>query len=301
MAVFQQFSRDQPGMHAIVAEFRRLADRYDGRVLLGEAYTDVERLARYYGTAEEPELHLPLNPAFLRQQWEADEIWQGINDYLGVIPQHGWPTWSLGNHDMNRLAGRAHGPQLRVAAMLLMTLRGTPTLYYGDEIGMHDVPVPPEMTEDPQGRRQPDRSRDVARTAMQWDDSPHAGFTTGKPSVVVGSDYRQLNVAAQERDPHSLLNLYRRLIALRKEKPALSAGLQSSVQRRAPTIAYLRKTSEQRILVILNLSGDSYSFDFTDYALHARLLLSTHAGSEGESVGGVVDLHGNEGVILELA
>jgi alpha-glucosidase len=136
---------------------------------------------------------------------------------------------------------------------------------------------------------------------MQWDDSTHAGFTAGQPGIVVGGDYRDLNVAAQDKDSHSLLNLYRRLIALRNENVALCCGLQSPVQRRAPTVAYLRKTSEQRILVILNLSGDSFSFDFTDYALRAKLLLSTHPGGEGQSVGGAVHLRGNEGVILELA
>lgn len=300
-AVVQKFTRNQPELHAIVAELRRRADVFPNRVLLGETYMGAKQLAQYYGTPERPELHLPLNPLFLRQRWDADEMTCVINEYLEAIPSHGWPTWSLGNHDMNRVAGRATGDQLRVAAMLLLTLRGTPTVYYGDEIGMHDVPVPPERMEDPQGLRQPHRSRDVARSAMQWDDSRHAGFSTGEPSVVVAADYRAINVAGQQQEARSLLSLYRRLIALRQSERELAAGLQSPVMRQAPTIAYLRKVPNQRLLIVLNLAGDAYSFDFTGNASRGQVLLRTTMQGEGAECPGQVQLQGNEGVILRLS
>src|SRR5690606_18916794 len=120
----------------------------------------------------------------------------------------------LGNHDQHRIATRVGLAQARVAAMLLLTLRGTPTLYYGDEIGMRDVPIPPEMVHDPLERNIPGKGlgRDPERTPMQWSPEPNAGFTTGTPWLPIAEDYRSVNVEVQRSDPRSMLNLYRRLI-----------------------------------------------------------------------------------------
>jgi alpha-glucosidase len=232
--------------------------------------------------------------------WDADGLVAGVRDYAAAIPEHGWPNWTLGNHDMRRLSDRARAGQERVAAMLLLTLRGTPTIYYGDEIGMHNVPVPPEQAEDPQGKTQPHRSRDVARTPMQWDTSASAGFTTDDPWLPVASDFRRLNVAAQERDPQSLLNLYRDIIKLRRKEPALLTGTQRLVKRKAPTIAYLREGGGRRLLVLLNMAGDTFDFAVGDYGSRGRILLSTHSDGRQAEVQDEVRLRGNEGVIVAL-
>jgi alpha-glucosidase len=151
----------------------------------------------------------------LSQRWDAEEIANAITRYL-TRSRRTAGHWAWGNHDFYRLTSRATEDQLRVGAMLLLTLQGTPLIYYGEEIGMCDVEIPPELVEDPQGKTQPTRNRDVARTPMQWNHGPNAGFTTGKPFFPIAENYRLVNVESQERDPRSLLAVYRRLIAFRR-------------------------------------------------------------------------------------
>jgi alpha-glucosidase len=183
--------------------------------------------------------------------------------------------------------------------MLLLTLRGTPVIYSGEEIGMHDVVVPPERSEDPQGKTQPTRTRDVARTPMQWNDGPNAGFTTGKPLFPVADDYVQINVAAEERDPRSLLALYRRLIGLRKTQLALTVGLQTPVVCRPPLLYFCRELSDRGLAVVLNMGTDELSFDFGEIGQKAvRLLLSTYLDRVDERPEKEVRLRSNEGLIL---
>ncbi|MEX2176646.1 MAG: alpha-amylase family glycosyl hydrolase [Pirellulaceae bacterium] len=299
-AVLHLHTRNQPGLHPLVAGMRQVSDEFPERVLLGEAYIEVKELVRYYGTRSAPELHLPLNPSLLRQRWDADELTAAIKQYLKEIPAHGWPTWANGNHDMPRIGERATVEQERVAAMLLLTLRGTPSIYYGEEIGMSNVSIPPEMTEDPQGRIQPHRNRDVARTPMQWNDSPNAGFTAGDPLLPVADNYRDVNVARQQHDPQSLLNLYRRLLALRKAEPALQRGSQQVIERQAPTVAYLREQDGRRLLVLLNLAGDTYSFRFAGLGRQGRILFSTHLEWPDSTATDKITLRGNEGVVVVL-
>lgn len=299
-AVFQVHNRSQPGVHQHVAALRSVCGEFDDRVLLGEVYASPEELVRYYGTPGQPELHLPLNPQLLSQPWDAEGIANAITRYLDAVSQHGWPNWAWGNHDFHRLASRAKGDQLRVAAMLLFTLRGTPTIYYGEEIGMCDVEIPPELVEDPQGKTQPTRKRDVARTPMQWNQGPNAGFTTGTPFFPLAEDYRQVNVEFQEQDPRSLLSVYRRLITLRKAEPALTDGLQTPIIHRSPLLFFRRELPDRKLLTVLNMAANDVPFDFSEVGTKARLLLSTFLDKEGESLGPEIHLRGNEGLILAL-
>ena len=222
--VIQQYTRNQRGNHRLMAAIRDASDAFPERVLLGEMYLPVEELVTYYGTQQRPELHLPLNLQLLFQNWDADSLQQLLEQYYRVMPEHGWPSWSFGNHDVSRLASRAPGDQARVAAMLLLTLRGTPTLYYGDEIGMRDSRIPSDKAQDPQHKSWPGHSRDVARTPMQWDSSPLTGFTRGQPWLPVAPNAATTNVAAAQRDPRSLLALYRRLIEVRRAHPGAGSG-----------------------------------------------------------------------------
>ena len=299
-AVIHKYTRHLPAVHEVVAEMRKWCDEYPERILLGETYISIKDSMAFYGSKERPELHLPLNSHLLLRPWDADGLAAGVRDYAAAIPPHGWPNWTLGNHDMRRLTERARSGQERVAAMLVLTLRGTPIIYYGDEIGMHNVPVSPAQAEDPQGKVQPHRSRDVARTPMQWTAEDRAGFTTGEPWLPIAADYRKLNVAAQERDPNSLLNLYRRLIKLRRTEPALHLGQQRMIERSAPTIAYLRELEGRRLLVLLNMAGDSFDFDFNGHGNQGQILLSTCTDERPLQVQGKVNLRGNEGLIIAL-
>ena len=219
------YTTDRPEVHDIIAGMRNVMNEYEDRLMIGEIYLPVERLVTYYGT-ESSGVHLPFNFQLIEIPWHAPAIAAAIDAYEAALPSHGWPNWVLGNHDKSRIASRVGPAQARIAAMLLMTLRGTPTMYYGDEIGMHDVSIPPESVRDPWEINVPGFGvgRDPQRTPMQWDDSPHAGFTTGEPWLPVASDYLDINVGRERNDPASMLTLYRRLIELRKAESALTLG-----------------------------------------------------------------------------
>ena len=135
------YTTDLPEVHEVIAGLRRVVDEFPERVLIGEIYLPIDRLVTYYGRNLEG-AHLPFNFALLDAPWEARGIAKLIDEYEAALPPGGWPNWVLGNHDRPRIAGRVGPAQARIAAMLLLTLRGTPTIYYGDEIGMPQVPDP---------------------------------------------------------------------------------------------------------------------------------------------------------------
>jgi oligo-1,6-glucosidase/alpha-glucosidase len=255
--LIQQHSTDQPEAHDIAAEFRALADDYGARVLVGEIFLPNDRLARWYGAPERPEVHLPFNFALIETAWDAPTLARVIDDYERLIPTHGWPNWVIGSHDAPRIAARVGEAQARVAVMLLLTLRGTPTLYQGDEIGIGPVTIPPDRIRDPQHFRQPnlDIGRDRSRTPMAWDDSAQAGFSTAEPWLPLHDDWHTRNVAAQARDPGSMLSLYRDLLALRRATSALSLGEYASAEADTDVLAFERTYGDDRLLVALNLSA----------------------------------------------
>lgn len=297
------YTADRPEVHEVVAEMRQVIDTYSGRVLIGELYLPIERLVGYYG-ADLSGLHLPFNFQLINASWNAHEIAGLVADYERALPEGGWPNWVLGNHDKSRIASRIGRPQARVAAMLLLTLRGTPTLYYGDEIGMRDVPIPPELVQDPLEKNVPGLGlgRDPQRTPMQWDDSPQAGFSTAEPWLPLAPDHRDWNVAAQERDPGGLLNLYRRLAALRRRHPALHIGAYQPVPTQGSVLAYRRRHQDECILVALNLGGAPARVHLSGPgAQRGRVLLSTHTDRMDETVDGAAELHGNEGLVILLS
>ncbi len=166
------YTTDRPEIHGLIAEMRSVIEEYEDRVMIGEIYLPIERLVTYYGN-EGTGIHLPYNFQLILLPWDARKIDSAIHAYEALLPTWGWPNWVLGNHDKSRVATRVGSAQARVAAMLLLTLRGTPTIYYGDEIGMHDVPIPPDRIHDPVEKNMPGLGlgRDPQRTPMQWDGS----------------------------------------------------------------------------------------------------------------------------------
>jgi alpha-glucosidase len=293
------FTTDRPETMDIVAEMRAVLDQYGDRVLIGEIYLPYERLVAYYGShPDRPGAHLPFNFRLLLVPWRADEIMAAITAYEAVLPAHGWPNWVLGNHDQPRLASRVGRAQARVAAMLLLTLRGTPTLYYGDEVGMEDVPIPPDLEQDPARFDGPNGGRDPERTPMRWDGSSGAGFTSGTPWLPVGGDLERVNVAAQRDDPASSLNLHRRLLALRRSEAALSIGAWSPLTADGDLLAYERSHAGRRLVVALNLGHEPLEADVLGGG-SGRVLLSTALDRADETVAGRVRLRPDEGLIVE--
>lgn len=295
------YSADRPEVHAVIAGLRRVIDAYDDRVMIGEIYLPVERLMHYYGK-DLSGAHLPFNFQLIEAPWHAQGLAALIAEYERLLPPGGWPNWVLGNHDRHRIASRVGLAQARVAAMLLLTLRGTPTLYYGDELGLRDVPIPPEAVVDPWEKNVPGHGhgRDPERSPMPWDDTPQAGFTTGRPWLPLGADYEVVNVAAQTADPTAILTLYRRLIALRRAEPALAIGDYVPVATTGDLLAYERRHEGRRLLIALNLGADPYVLEFPEADLHGRIRLSTHLDRDDEAVASEVDLRADEGVIVEV-
>ncbi|HEX2081569.1 MAG TPA: alpha-amylase family glycosyl hydrolase, partial [Longimicrobium sp.] len=222
-----------------------------------------------------------------------------VRRYEELLPAGAWPSWVLGNHDRHRIASRVGTAQARVAAMLLLTLRGTPTLYYGDEIGMRDVPIPPERVQDPWEKNLPGRGlgRDPERTPMQWSAEPNAGFTTGEPWLPLADDYADVNVQAQRGDPGSMLALHRALLALRRREPALSLGDWAPVDADGDVLAYLRSHGASRFLVALNLGAEPAAVELDG---SGSVVLSTLPDAESKPVHGTIQLRGDEGMIVRL-
>ena len=295
------YSEDQFEVHEISREMRELADSYEDRVLIGEIYLPLERLMSYYGEKMDG-VHLPFNfQLILLQDWDAESVRRSVDEYEAALPEGGWPNWVLSNHDNPRVASRIGPERARLAQMLLLTLRGTPTIYYGDEIGMSDVEVPAHRVVDPRGKDQPELSRDPARTPMQWDSTPKAGFTDGDPWLPIAEDSIEVNVAVQREDPGSMLSFFRRLIWLRKELPALNKGSYRSIEtENSAVFAYLREHEGLRVLVALNFGNEPHQVKLPLPENEVELLCSTHQNRSEDADISQLKLQPDEGVMVLL-
>jgi alpha-glucosidase len=293
------YSTDQAEVHEVIAQMRRVIDEFDSRVLIGEIYLPLERLVAYYGKNLEG-AHLPFNFALLSAPWDARGIEKIIFEYESVVPPGAWPNWVLGNHDRPRVASRVGREQARLAAMLLLTLRGTPTLYYGDEIGMRQVAIAPDQVRDPFEKNVPGigMGRDGCRTPMQWSATPHAGFSTATPWLPVADDFSHENVVNLDADSRSILSLYKALIGLRKKLPQLVSGDYVPVAAQGDLLLFRRQSEGRAVVVALNLGADPVSLESETIGLQGKILLSTFMDRQGEKVQGALDLRGDEGVII---
>jgi len=305
MPLFQSqlpvYTTDRPENQDVVAGLRAVVDEFDDRVLIGEIYLPLNRLVAYYGKNLKG-VQLPFNFQLLQSPWDARSIADLIDRYESALPVGGWPNWVLGNHDNPRIASKVGAAQARVAGLILLTLRGTPTMYYGDEIGMHNVPIPPERIQDPLEKNVPGKGlgRDPCRTPMQWDTSPHAGFGDHESWLPIAADAAQINVAVEDRDPGSILSLYRRLLELRRQHAALSIGGYQAVAARGAVLAYVRHTHDERLLVVTNLGVESAEFGLQSMGRAHSALLSTYLEGEPDITDGILSLRPNEGVVIEL-
>jgi alpha-glucosidase len=300
-ALLPLYTADRPETLRMIALMRRLVDRYPERLLIGELYLPIQRLMAYYGEGGAG-VHLPANFHLILVDWHARRIADLIAAYEAALPPGAWPNWVLGNHDRPRVASRVGPEQARVAAMLLLTLRGTPTIYYGDEIGMRDVPIPPDAVQDPWEKNVPGLGlgRDPERTPMQWADGPGAGFTTGWPWLPIAADAHLVNVARQRDDPRSILTLHRRLLALRRARPALAVGDYAPVEATGDVLAYVRAAPADRCLVALNLGPSPQALEVPPRLRADRVLLSTHLDRDDPAKGRIA-LRADEGVVIALA
>lgn len=295
------YSTDRPEVHTIISQMRQVLDSYGERMMVGEIYLPVEQLITYYG-AQGSGVHLPFNFHLILTDWRAPTIAALIEQYEAALPAYGWPNWVLGNHDQPRLATRLGPEQARVAGMLLLTLRGTPTMYYGDEIGMQNVPIPPDRIQDPVEKNLPGKGlgRDPQRTPMRWNNTPLAGFSAHDPWLPIGPQPEGVSVAEQKEDPTSTLTFYRRMLALRRQEPALSVGGFSSGPTSDEVLSYVRRYKDDRFIIALNLTNRPATLE-TPMVVQGTIVLSTHLDRERETIDGPVELRGGEGVIIRSA
>ncbi|MDM0002633.1 alpha-amylase family glycosyl hydrolase [Variovorax sp. J22P240] len=300
------YNTDLPEVQQIVVEMRRVVDAFSdthsSRVLIGELYLPLSRLVAYYGLNARGVLEgvqLPFNFQLIATEWQAARIDRLVRDYEAALPAGAQPNWVLGNHDKSRIASRVGPRMARLAAMLLLTLRGTPTLYYGDEIGMTDVPIPVDEVQDPFEKNKPGMGlgRDPQRTPMPWSAASNAGFTTGAPWLRLADDWRTLNVEAQSHDAGSMLALYRRLIALRRAQPALKRGNYEALDAGDEVLAYARNGEGQRLVVLLNFGATSRPLSKALVTRQSIVLASTDAARAGFIKGPLV-LAPYEGVVI---
>jgi alpha-glucosidase len=258
------YDRNRPETIDLVRWLRSTVDRYPERMLVGEVYNEppgnAELSAAYYAAGTG--LHLAFDFSLLFAKWSADEFGAAIDRWDALLPEACWPVHTLGNHDQHRLLSRHataanRAARGRVAAALLLTLRGTPFLYYGDEIGMIDGKIRRSELQDPLGKQYWPLpfGRDPARTPMQWTDDGNAGFSRVKPWLPVHQDFASINVARAEDDPASLLHWYRNLIRIRRAEPALQRGSYRRLQQGPGVLGYLREHDGDRIVVLLNFDS----------------------------------------------
>ena len=279
------YSQNRPEVHDIHRGFRRLLDQYSAegstRVSVGEVYLmDVDEMAKYFGNGKD-ELHLAFNFSFLWSRWGADRFGRRIARTEDLLNRVGaWPTYTLSNHDHSRHATRYGPDRVAATAMMLLTLRGSPFIYYGEELGMEDVAEA--------GGHDP-MARDPERTPMRWDGSPNGGFTTGQPWLPLCPP--GVNVEAQTGDPESPLSFYRHLLALRRRLPALRAGEQHRLDAPEDVLAWTRGDA---VDVAINMGDTAHSV-----RLEGRVVAATERPREGETVRGEVVLAPDEGVVVE--
>ena len=267
-------SSNRPEVMDVIAEMRDVLDAYQGdRVLIGELYQPVEQLVFYYGKNNEG-VHLPFNFNLMWLDWKAWGVMTLVEIYERHLPAGAWPTWVLGNHDQPRVATRRGPAQARLAMMLMLTLRGTPTLYQGEELGLENAVIPVDEIQDPFAKAGKGQGRDGERTPMPWDGSTHFGFSTHQPWLRLGLDSVTKNVALQERDQHSMLAMTRALLQLRKQAPALSVGEWTPLYADDHLLVYERFDAQSRFVVILNFTDKTVLAEAPPYP--AQLLLSTY-------------------------
>jgi alpha-glucosidase len=290
-----EFSMNRPEVHDVLRHWRELSDPY-GAVLVGETYVhDLETLATFYGNGVD-ELHLAFNFVFLLAEFGVATLAPIVERTQEVLPEHAWPVWTLGNHDITRYPtrwARRDADLARCLLMLLLTLRGTPVIYYGDELAMRQTKVPSDRVLDPEARRDPAAGRDGARTPMPWSAEPGLGFTAAgvEPWLPFG-DPSVANVAEQREDPQSPLRLTRDLIALRRSEADLLTGAYSEVRASDDLWVYRRGS---RHLVALNCGTEEKEIPVT-----GGIVIATRRSRDGEAVDGTLALGPHEGAVLRL-
>ena len=300
------FDIDQPEMFDFLQKFRELLDSYPERYSVGETFMgNYQTAAKYMG---EKALHAAFEFSFLNSRFKPSSFYQTINRWENELSQKGWPCYVLNNHDVVRSATRytrnEDDERLKVLAALLLTLRGTPFVYYGEEIGMRDIPILKKADVlDPVGKKfwPFHKGRDGCRSLMQWNSDQNAGFSTQVPWLPVHQNYHWRNVDKQEKDENSILSFYKKLLKLRKTNPVLQNGMYIPLTYDPQKLlAYIRQNNQQTALIALNFSKRSVGLVLSSQLLKEewKLLISNKRDSLPMINDRKITLSGYEALIL---
>lgn len=305
----KRYNRHHPETHLVLKGFRKVLDQYPGITSVGEIISENPAVvASYYGDNND-ELHMNFYFALAQCRWKAGAFRRSVERWEAHLPASAWPAYVLSNHDIARAISRygrrgREDRQARLLALMLLTLRGTPFIYYGEEIGMKEAKLPRQALKDPVGVKWFPffRGRDGARTPMQWTGGRNAGFTAGEPWLPVGPELEKRNVETQESDSGSLLNFFRRVIHLRRTLPALQEGSYTGITRGVPASCYLyaREFQNVRLIVALNFSNRRRKCSLDPSRASYRVLLSTGPDRKEETITGQITLEPLEGCLLQL-
>jgi alpha-glucosidase len=302
--LIEVFSKNIPEIHDFNRLLRRLVDQYGDRLLQGELYKSLEEIVKHYGANDE--LHLPLNSELMSSgcEWSAESVREVVDRYERLLPVGAWPNWSLSNHDKHRIVSRIGLAQAKIGMMLLLTLRGTPTIYYGDELGMEDGWIPAEHIQDPWEIKAPGIGvgRDPERTPMLWNNSANAGFCSESviPWLPIAQDYSSINVEAQKSNSRSFLALTRSLLRVRRQQSALHLGEYQSLYSPPQLFCYRRFNETSDILIALNFSSQFQEWTLPiEFRNQSTVMLSTFMDRQGGQLRDIVELRGNEGLIIQ--
>lgn len=255
-ALLHIYSEGRPELAEATNGICEVLGKHGDRFMVSEAYLDIPEMNKMYQACYH-KVHAPMNFNLISMPWIADLYRKFIDEFERVLSEEDWPNYVMGNHDRPRVATRLGPERVRVAALLLLTLRGMPFLYYGDELGMENVYIPSDKVKDPWEKLVPGMGlgRDSERTPMQWDAGAFAGFSSVEPWLPVSASYQKMNVAAESNDPHSILSLYRFLIHLRQKSEALLHGSYRSVEVKNHHIfGFMRESGNEQLLILINFS-----------------------------------------------
>ncbi len=279
------YNRNQPETYDILREFRSLLNEYPDKASVGEIYVlppgDPTLTASFLGNGDDM-LHMAFDFSLLFRTWNARKYYQTIQSYYDALPPAGWPCFAFSNHDMGRSLnrfgrGRHTHEKAKLLAVLLLTLKGTPFIYYGDELGMINARIPRKQIRDRYGKMfwPLYKGRDQGRTPMQWNADTGGGFTDSEPWLALNKNYHTVNAESEIADENSVLNTYRRLITLRKAVPALQQGkIEFTETGQKGILSYTRTLDDQQTHVILNFN--SHKRNFPEISEGYTLVFSTH-------------------------
>jgi alpha-glucosidase len=298
----RRYDEDWDSMPERLRGIRRVVDSYPDRMLVGELYLlDLVRFVGYLNSGDQ--LHLAHNFVFIQLPWSAQAYRESIDEFETLSGERTWPAWFLANHDLPRVASRLDtgglgAARARAVGLMLYALRGTPFIYQGEELGLPDAKIPPELVVDVDGR-------DPQRAPIPWEPpsvaGPGAGFTTGTPWLPLIEDADTLCARRQAEDPRSTLSLFRRLSRLRASTPALQGGTQRLLDAGPGILAWVREDAQTRLLAAINFTATAVRLPFPDGVLRATLVLSTDADrAQNVPAAHGITLGPSEAVLLKM-